>query len=34
MNRPISSARARRAAAWISGILEKSILAMAVLSDK
>src|SRR5712691_7805546 len=34
MKRPISSARARRAAAWISGILEKSILAMAVPSDK
>src|SRR6266478_2649090 len=34
MKRPISFARARRAAAWISGILEKSILAMAVLSDQ
>src|SRR5882724_9798625 len=34
MKRPISSARARRAAAWISGTLEKSILAMAVLSDQ
>src|SRR5712691_10626917 len=34
MKLPIASARARRAAAWSSGTLEKSIQAMAVLSGE